>query len=692
MFVWCSQNYCVTLGPVNSKQWFIKIWILGVICFTPSFLFARDTLDSVLLNRVFDYQRNYAHHVEGYQSNVYLKYSFFTDKRNFTLFLIPHMYSIAQGDRAYVGESYCRMTFKDLNDYEMKRQVSVGNIAHYGKALPTVLELLTPNLYNVCLFKQHILSPFHRTNAHYYRYRVTIIGNGLAVLAFKPILQNTQLVSGQAYVRFDTGQITMVELEGEYDMIDFKISIQQGESGLQSLLPKHCELDARFDFIGNHIRSYFDAYYDCPTTLPDSLESVDDVNLMASIRPTSLEIHEQEVYDQEYPSTTQADTIPSDTVHVRKKNFWKDIMWGVVGDNLFTSINAGNDVASVRFSPLLNPQYISYSHSRGLSYKIKMGARYNFSEHRYLTLNPELGYNFKFKQLYFTAPLRMTYNPKREGYAEIVVGNGNRISNSSVIEKIIDEGGDVTDLSGQDLDLFTDNHIEVTNNVEAFDWLTIMTSLTYHFRRATNRERMIMLGKPTIYRSFSPVLSLKVTPWREGPVFVLDYERGIKGVWDSNIGYERWEMDGVWKIPLHSLSLLNVRMGGGFYTNKSTSYFVDYANFRDNNVPGGWEDDWTGQFQLLNSAWYNASDYYVRTNLSYETPMFFATWLPWVGRYIESERIYASALLIDHTRPYYELGYGLTNRYFSAGFFASFLNGQFQRTGFKISLELFRKW
>ena len=678
-----SKLMC-NFGAVKCKQWFIKIWMLGVICFTPGFLYAEENADSLLVSRVFDYQRNYAYCVEGYENNVYLKYSFFTDKRNFTIFLIPHMYSIAKGDRAYVGESYCRMIYKDLNDYELKRQVSVGNIAHYSKALPTVLELLTPNLYNVCLFPQHILSPFHRSNAHYYRYRVTIIGNGQAVIAFKPILPNTQLVSGQAYVRFETGQITMVELEGEYDMIDFKVSIQQGESGVQSLLPKHCELEARFDFMGNHVRSYFDAYYDCPTTLPDTLESVNDMALMDKVRPVPLEETEQKVYDDYYQDDD--DTQDNDTIAHHGSRFWKDIMWDVVGDNLFTSINAGNDVASIRFSPLLNPQYLSYSHSRGLSYKIKMGARYNFSEHRYLTLNPELGYNFKFKQFYFTAPLRMTYNPKRDGYAEIVVGNGNRISNSSVIETIKDS----VDLS--DLDLFTDNHIEVRNNVEAFDWLAIMTSFTYHYRRAINAERMEALGKPTIYRSFSPVLSLKVTPWKNGPVFVLDYERGIKSVWKSNIGYERWEMDGVWKIPLHSLSLLNVRVGGGFYTNKSTSYFVDYANFRDNNVPGGWEDDWTGQFQLLNSAWYNASDYYIRTNLSYETPMFFATWLPLIGRYIETERIYASAAFLDHTRPYYEVGYGLTNRYFSAGFFASFLNGKFQDSGFKITLELFRKW
>ena len=132
-------------GAVKCKQWFIKIWMLGVICFTPGFLYAEENADSLLVSRVFDYQRNYAYCVEGYENNVYLKYSFFTDKRNFTLFLIPHMYSIAKGDRAYVGESYCRMIYKDLNDYELKRQVSVGNIAHYSKALPTVLPLPFPS-------------------------------------------------------------------------------------------------------------------------------------------------------------------------------------------------------------------------------------------------------------------------------------------------------------------------------------------------------------------------------------------------------------------------------------------------------------------------------------------------------------------------------------------------------------------
>ena len=73
-------------------------------------------------------------------------------------------------------------------------------------------------------------------------------------------------------------------------------------------------------------------------------------------------------------------------------------------------------------------------------------------------------------------------------------------------------------------------------------------------------------------------------------------------------------------------------------------------------------------------------------------PLLFATWLPLIGRYIERERLYASAVLIAHTRPYYELGYGLSNRYFSGGVFVSMLNGKFHEFGGKITIELFRRW
>ena len=88
----------------------------------------------------------------------------------------------------------------------------------------------------------------------------------------------------------------------------------------------------------------------------------------------------------------------------------------------------------------------------------------------------------------------------------------------------------------------------------------------------------------------------------------------------------------------------------------------------------------------------NQSDYYIRGHISFESPLLALAWIPGVGRLFEMERVYLSTLSIDHTRPYFELGYGFTNRYFSTGIFASFLNTKFQRIGCRFTIELFRRW
>jgi hypothetical protein len=78
--------------------------------------------------------------------------------------------------------------------------------------------------------------------------------------------------------------------------------------------------------------------------------------------------------------------------------------------------------------------------------------------------------------------------------------------------------------------------------------------------------------------------------------------------------------------------------------------------------------------------------------VSYESPLLALTWLPWIGRLLETERLYFSALNIEHTRPYFEIGYGFTNRYFSTGLFVSTLNTKFKEFGCRVTIELFRKW
>lgn len=66
-------------------------------------------------------------------------------------------------------------------------------------------------------------------------------------------------------------------------------------------------------------------------------------------------------------------------------------------------MKAETDNAYLRLSPIFNPLYLSYGHSRGLSYKMRINGHYNFSYNKQISFNPYFGYNFKIKK--YTLPL-----------------------------------------------------------------------------------------------------------------------------------------------------------------------------------------------------------------------------------------------------------------------------------------------
>ena len=665
--------------------------MLGMMTLMPSICLADSHVDSLILHRVWNYRRNYTVPAQGTEQNVYMRYSFGMDRRNALLFLVPTMYVVAAGDRHFVGESYCKLKFRDADEYDVKRQIVCGTIPRQRTAMPAMLEFSTPDFYDDTLYPDHVLSPFFKDNRRYYRYKVREIEGNMAVIRFAPRKKNTMLVKGFATVDALTGRLQSIDLEGEYDMMSFRVSAEMNPNDTHSRLPKRCTTDATFNFLGNHVTASFTTVYDCPRTLPDSLDNVKDRELMEELRPIPLNLREQKIYaryDSIENANRERDTMAVDTtLQHHSRDLWKTIGWDIIGYNLINGNGTEKGAVSMRFSPLFNPLYLGYSQSRGISYKLKLGFQYNWNAHRYLTLNPQFGYNFKLNQIFYTVPLRMTYNPKRNGYAEITWANGNHTSNGVMADDFSKKVNDSISMPD-----FKDMYIQAVNNVVAFDWLEIMSGIVYHRRVSLNPQLMRDVGMQSEFRSFAPSLTVRLTPWHHGPVLTANFEESIKNIFRSNLDYQRWEFDASFLHRMPGLRILNMRAGTGFYTQRNSDYFVDFTNFRDNNLPTGWEDDWAGQFQLLNSLWYNQSDYYVRGHVSYDSPMLALSYLPLVGRYIEVERFYLSALSIQHTRPYMELGYGLSTRFFSAAAFINLLGGKIQKFGCKFTIEIFRRW
>ena len=308
--------------------------MLGMMTLMPSISFALDAANAKLLKLIWNYRRNYSFPVVGTEQNVYMRYNFEMDKRNVLLFLVPTMYVIADGEKKFVGESYCKLRFRDVGDYDLQRQVVCGTIPRQRTAMPPMLEFSTPDFYDETLYPNHLLSPFNKSNRRFYYYSIGAEIGGMCMIHFRPKTPNTQLISGQAVVDVNTGRLHSVQFHGEFDMISFKVSVIMNAHDLHTPLPERCHTEAQFKFMGNKVKASLSTVYNCQETLPDSVDEVKDRNLMAALRPIPLTSAEKEIYnqyDQEHAPKPEETVV--DTTKQHRHNWVKEIGWDILGYN-----------------------------------------------------------------------------------------------------------------------------------------------------------------------------------------------------------------------------------------------------------------------------------------------------------------------------------------------------------------------
>lgn len=668
--------------------------MLGMIFLMPSITFSHERPDTAFIRRMFSYSKTINKNTNGLKTNIYLKYRIHTDKRNFTLFCVPTMYEIAKGNREYFGETYSTISFNKINDYKELEYISTGTIPHNRKTFPTLLGYLTPSIYENTLFKNQILSPFEKSNHKYYKYNVTFLLNGKVKISYKPRVYSTQLVHGWALADYSTGRIITAEIDGEYDMVAFAVNLEMGKEGIMSLLPKKCDLHVQFKFLGNKIQSWLKCTLCDPILLPSNILDSHSRKTMTLLRPEPLTEHENNIY-----SNFDSINAVKDSTQRNKKSYTKKTsdIWNTLGENLVNRLGTDfgdNEKGSFQTSPIFNPLYMSYSQRKGLTYRFDVNINYDFNSNSNIALNIKTGLLLKLRQFFVDFPLKLGYNNRKHAFTQFTVGTGNRITNSSILDEIKQGKPDSINFDKMNLDYFKDFYMKLENNYDISDYLTINAGIVFHRRSAVDKSGFEKNNRPSVYKAFAPALRLVYRPFKwNGPVITADYEKCLDKLMGSDMSYERWEFNASMKKNFKRMCVLSVRFGGGFYTAKSDkTYFLDYTNFRENNLIGGWNDDWTGDFQLLNSNWYNASSYYVRNNITYERPLLIATWIPIIGHYIENERIYMNTLFVNHLNPYIEYGYGFTNSFFSLGAFVGTINGKYDGFGCRFTFELFSKW
>lgn len=572
---------------------------------------------------------------------VKLSYGYTVKRRNPLLVFVPMMYTMAYGPRQRSAEAVGGRLYDDSR-MPYFRVAQDCDTFPYRRRTRRISDYLHPQLYNENLYPDGILSPLAPGNMKYYRYTLWPPAEEIAgpaapsqvALFYSPRFDSEQLVRGVAYIDYPSAKLRRARFNAKGDMVDLAVD-SYGEDS--------CRVDARLKMAGCNVATY---------------EQWQRFTKADSLLPA--------IYYSPFEKTHSG-------VNPLAEAFKRE-------------------PRQPRFSVSLSEPMVYYSGTRGLSWRQMVRFYYRPRRNRLLSFRPRIGHYFKIHRWFVQAPLRFEFNVRHGGWVELEGTTGNRITNSSVLALIKDERRDTVNFDGLGLDYFNDMRWRLQTGYRFSRRLRYSAGLEFHQRTAVEKERMIAAGQPVRYRSFSPRLGIFYNVWRDGPLLSLMYERSFTGVLQSNMSYERFEADLSGVRQLHHNKLLNWRAGAGIYSHQKTVYFVDFENFHANYLTDVTDDEFSGDFALLRSGWYNSSRHYVRVNASYETPFLLLARIPFLGRYVRKEMLYGGAALLEHSRPYTEYGYGFKSKYMSVAWFCGFVNATVYETGFRFSCELFRKW
>lgn len=701
----------------------------------------RHEASDSIINNVLHFSSMYEKMVESYNAQLYIKSTKVIKKKNWLLRFAPSMFNGDGKTKEYITESQNELHYTAPNIYDQKMKALTGNSDHLRGISSEILQYFHINIYSSTLLYDKLLSPLAANGRKFYDYKVDSVFGSRDSLLYRirviPKIKNNQLLSGYLIVSDQLWTVRELYLKGNSEYMTFNIRIWMGKEKGEEFLPVRYETNLYFRLLWNavdfkyladlkytdiHLTKLKDPQYSKPkydlsesfSLVCDEKSFFTDSARFARLRPLPLTNQEKMLY-RNY-------AVYRDTTFIANMNKSKShIFWGQAGDLLLNSYTVRlSNLGSVECSPIFNPLLMNYSPSSGLSYRQEFKYSRLFSDDRLLRIVPKMGYNARGKEFYWSVNSDYEYWPTKRAAVHLSFGNGNRIYSSKVIESIKNIPDSLFNFDDLHLDYFSDLFVNLNHSVEVLNGLFIDTGITIHQRNAIRSSKIIIMDKPSSrghhpedlldglrssYVSFAPRLQVEWTPgqyyYMKGkrkinvfshyPTFSLDYERGIKGVLKSTGLYERIEVDMQHHIPLGLMNDLYYRVGAGAFTNTHELYFVDYVNFSKNNLPVGWHDDIAGVFQLLDGRWFNSAEQYARAHVTYQSPFLLLHHLKKYTRSIINERIYFSALYVPRLSPYMELGYGVGTHVFDAGVFVNFMQGKFNKVGFKFTFELFNR-
>lgn len=577
--------------------------------------------------------------------------------------------------------------------------------------------------------------------------------NATVRISIQPRFSNDQLVSGYIDMDYTTGAVRNFVFHLRYHLQRITVAGRPGTEGYGSLVAEKMRIISRAKLFGNIVYEVTEVrsrhLFSCPVpSQPDSLprfdlsrqcllridttHAVTSPAYFDSIRPYPLRESEETLFlkkmreGKEYTLFTDSTGSSFTLENIKKMEEKSSVTDGLakerhffgertqnvlLGSHVFNLVPKGR--ATVKFPPIITPSMWQWSHTRGLSLRTRILCTFlkkEYGENARIAISPSIGYSFKQKQIYYDIPFILRFCPEINGEISIAAGGGSHMYNSRQADELRKSlhGVEKYDSLLQIIDNYgfhdyLDSYLSNDLSLCPTPGLRLQIGTRYHRRTLiTWNEIAERGGLSRKLTTFGPRLEIEWTPaqyyykkgrrrvplYSQWPTFMMCYERGY-GFGSGETRYERIEADMRYRLSLYATRTLYFRAGFGFYTQRGDDSFIDYDYFKFNYMPAGWNDDLTGEFQLLSSRWYNESRYYTRITGTYESPMLCLSRVPGVSRIIQKERVYLNLLSVRSLGFYTEFGYGFSTLLLDVGSFLGISHDHSISLGCRFVLKFF---
>ena len=637
--------------------------------------------------------RKYSKLYPDYDANLFIKGNVELLRKGVLMKYIPYIKRLDTNITNYYGEFIGGVSFNNPNVYNHTIYSITSN---KKKFLESNIDAIASPSIRLNIYQQYIygniFSPLAHKSYKYYSFRLDSLwhdeGDTYFKITFTPRFNNNKFVTGNFIGSAKSWTIRELDVTGGMEFVDFRSHIIMGdEDSPDELLPKTIKVNTLTKELGTYLKGEYSStmkYKSVRKSLLNSDQREDRFNLSLQYQTRLDTLSQLARKIVQYRDSVQFAELPSDapapeytTVTIHKPSAIEQMGRFILKGK---SVKI-KDIGELKLSPLFGPIRVNYSTTHGLTYTHKLKYSLKTYKNRLLQIQPKLGYNFKYGDVYWGVNAKFNYAPLRMGNLVLDIGNGSKIYS----ERLDTENT-----------RYRSYHARLGNKIELTNGLTLGTTLALlQYSNTADASKQYITFAPEIELVYSPNQyyyikdGRKVYLYSRYPTFSINYAKALKNVLNTTTSYNKLEFDMHQTLDLGPLSQLSYRVGTGFFFNSTNLNFTEYNYLKRGNMPEGWNDDIGGTFQLLRSHQYRHIEKYIRANLKFDAPLILVPTLLRGVKYITKERLYANVLLANTLDPFIEVGYGLGTQLFTVALFWGGEVSNLTKVGVKFTFEVF---